>query len=326
MKARNVVSARRGALRVLAAGAATMSLPLRAQTAKAIRMILPFSAGGPTDSVARSIAASLSSQLGQPFAAENRTGANGVIASELVARSPADGNTLLYHTSAFSLAAAVGKNLPFDPLRDFSYVGMTTSTPLVLLVHPDFPARTPAEFIAQLKANPGKFSYGAVLRSIVHVAPEQLFHALGVKAVVVPYRGTAPAVVDLMGGQLQFAFDAVNSALPHIRSGRVRAIAMASLQRSPLLPEVATLAESVLPGFEAGTWGGILAPAGTPPETIARIHKALSATLADPGFRSQLEAQGLRIVGGSPEQFFAFVRDEIARWKQVVGSAKIPLE
>lgn len=326
MNAHERAQARRAALRILAGSAALAALPLRAQPGKAIRMILPFSAGGPTDAVARSIAASLSTQLGQPFAVENKTGANGVIASEFVARSPADGNTLLYHTSAFSLEAALGKNLPYDPLKDFSYVGMTTSTPLVLLVQPDFPARTPAEFIAQLKANPGKFSYGAVLRSIVHIAPEQLFHALGVKAVVVPYRGTAPALVDLMGGQLQFAFDAVNSALPHIRSGRVRAIAISSPQRSALLPDVATFSETVLPGFDAGTWGGIMAPAGTPAETVARIHKALSATLAEPGFRSQLEAQGLRVVGGSPEQYLAFVRDEIVRWKQVASSAKIALD
>ncbi|MCU0921626.1 MAG: tripartite tricarboxylate transporter substrate binding protein [Burkholderiaceae bacterium] len=317
---------RRNSLRCLAGAAAAVALPLRAQPTTAVRMILPFSAGGPTDAVARNITQSLSTQLGVPFVVENRTGANGAIASAYVAKAPADGNTLLYHTSAFTLEAALLKNLPYDPIKDFSYVGLTTSTPLVLLVRSDFPGRTPAEFISAMKANPGKFNYGAVIRSIVHVAPEQLFHALGVRAVAVPYKGTAPALVDLIGGQLQFAFDAVNSALPHIRGGRVRAIAVTSRDRLAVLPEVPTFAETVLPEFEAGTWGGIMAPSGTPEEKVARLNEALQATLADVALRGQFEAQGLRIIGGSPEQARNFVRDDIARWKRVAATTHVLTE
>ena len=317
---------RRHVLASIAGMAALAAAPVRAQSSNAIKLVLPFSAGGPTDAVARSIAMAMATNLGQPIVVENRAGANGAIASAFVAKAPPDGNTLLYHTSAFTLEAALVKNLAYDPLADFAYVGLTTSTPIVLLVEKDFPARTPAEFLARMKANPGKMNYGAVIRSIVHVAPEQLFHSLGVKALAVPYKGTAPALVDLMGGQLQFAFDAVNSALPHIRGGRVRAIAVASRERLSVLPDVPTFAETVLPGFEAGTWGGMMAPAGTPPDRVARLHQALTTVLADPAFRAQLDSNGLRLVGGTPEQARNFIRDDIARWKQVAATTNLPLE
>lgn len=320
-----VFSTRRNVLTGLAGIAASFAFPVRAQP-NAVKLILPFSAGGPTDAVARAIAQSLAAQMGQPFVVENRVGANGSIASAFVAKAPPDGNTLLYHSSAFSLEAAFSKNLQFDPLADFSFIGLTTTTPMVLLVRSDFPAGTPAEFIAALKANPGKYNYGAVIRSIVHVAPEQMFHALGVKAVAVPYKGTAPAVVDLMGKQLDFAFDVVNSALPHIRGGRVRAIGIASRERVSVLPNLPTFNETVLPGFEAGTWGGLFGPAGLPQENVQRLNRALASLLADPAFRAQSDAQGLRIVGGSPEQARDFIRDDIARWKHVAASARLPLD
>lgn len=318
-------NARRQALAALAALAAMAALPARAQSA-AVKIVLPFSPGGPTDAVARNIAQGLSAQIGVPIVVENRLGANGAIASAFVAKSPPDGDTLLYHTSAYSLEAALGKNLPFDPLADLSFIGMTTTTPLVLLVRQDFLAKTPQEFVAAMRANPGKFNYGAVIRSIVHVAPEQLFHSLGVKAVAVPYKGTAPALVDLIGGQIDFAFDAVNSALPHIRGGRVRAIAVTSKERLSVLPDVPTFSETVQPGFEAGTWGAVMAPAGLAQDKLARLNQALGIVLAEPAFRAQVESQGLRIVGGSPEQARNFIRDDIARWKQVAASANIPLE
>lgn len=317
---------RRQILKGVASAVAAVTLPARAQMTNALRLVLPFSPGGPTDAAARSIAASMSNHLGQAIVVENKAGANGAIAASFVAKSPADGNTLLYHTSAFTLEAALSKAPAYDPSTDFTYVGLTTSAPLVLLVHPDFPARTPTDFIARLKAAPGKFNYGAVIRSIVHVAPEQLFHALGVKAVAVPYKGTAPALVDLMAGQLQFAFDAVNSALPHVRGGRVRALAIASRERSPVLPEVTTFAETILPGFEAGTWGAIMGPAGVPSDRIARLHLALVRTLQEPAFRSRLESQGLRILGGTPEQCREFVANDVARWKQVAATTNLPTE
>jgi len=318
--------ARRRTLACLTGLACTAALPLRAQPDTAVRMPLPFSAGGPTDAVARNITTLMSNHLGVPFVVENKVGANGAIASAFVAKAPPTGDTLLYHTSAFTLEAALRKNLPYDPLTDFTYIGLTTSTPLVLLVQADFAARTPAEFMETLKANPGKLNYGAVIRSIVHVAPEQLFSSLGVKALAVPYKGTAPALVDLMGGQVNFAFDAVNSALPHIRGGRLRPIAVTSRERLPVLPDVPTFSETVLPGFEAGTWGGIMAPAGLPHDKLTRLHQALAAALADSAFRSQVASQGLRVVGGTPEQMRTFIADDIARWKQVAASANLPIE
>ena len=317
-----VTKTRRRVLQGIAATPLALGLRAHAQTSRPIRLVAPFSAGGPTDSVARTIAASMANELGQPVIVENKAGANGVIAAEHVANSAPDGHTLLYHTSAFTTGAALAKHLPYDPINDFAFVGMTTSVPLVLLVHPNSPARTPAEFAAHLKANPGKLTYGAVLQSIVHVAPEQMFHALGAKAVAVPYKGTAPALTDLIGQQIDFAFDAINSALPFVQGGRLRAIGIASLQRVKVLPDVPTFAETILPGFEAGTWGGVMAPARTPPDTVTRLNRTLLATLAVPAFRDQLEKQGLRIVGGSPAEFRAFVADEIARWKKVASTTR----
>lgn len=317
---------RRRILQGAAGAAAAIGQPSWAQMSKAIRFVLPFSAGGPTDGAARTIAASLSNNLGQTIVVENRAGASGAIAAAFVANAPPDGNTLLYHTSAFTLEAALNKAPAYDPLTDYTYIGLTTSSPLLLLVHPEFPPRTPAEFIARMKAAPGKFNYGAVIRSIVHVAPEQLFHALGVKAVAVPYKGTAPALVDLMAGQLQFAFDPINSSLPHIRSGRVRALAVAARERSPVLPDLPTFAETVLPGFEAGTYGVLMGPAGMAAEKVARLNQALAKTMQEPAFRSQLENQGLHILGGSPEQCREYVRNDFARWKQVAATTNLPTE
>lgn len=317
---------RRRILQGTAVAAVAAGQPAWAQMTNAVRLVLPFSAGGPTDAAARAIAASMANNLGQPFAVENKPGANGAIAASFVAKSPPDGNTLLYHTSAFTLEAALSKSPAYDPLTDFTYIGLTTSTPLVLLVHPDFPAKTPAEFIERMKAAPGKFNYGAVIRSIVHVAPEQLFHALGVKALAAPYKGTAPALVDLMGGQLHFAFDAVNSALPHIRGGRVRALAIASRERLAVLPDLPTFAETVLPGFEAGTYGVLMGPAGMPADKVARLNQALTRTLQEPSFRGQLESQGLRMLGGRPEQCREFVREDLARWKRVAATTNLPTE
>jgi tripartite-type tricarboxylate transporter receptor subunit TctC len=321
----NATLPRRKALACLAGFAAAAALPVRAQTG-AVKMVLPFSPGGPTDAVARSITQSLSTQVGVPFVVENKLGANGAIASAFVAKAQPDGNTLLYHTSAYSLEAAFNKGLQFDPLADFTFIGLTTTTPMVLLVKNDFPARTPQEFIAALKANPSKYNYGTVIRSIVHVAPEQMFHALGVKALAVPYKGTAPAVVDLMGNQLDFAFDVVNSALPHIRSGRLRAIGIASRERVAVLSDLPTFNETVLPGFEAGTWGALIGPAGLPQDKVQRLNRALATILADADFRAQADKQGLRIVGGTPEQARNFIRDDIARWKQVAATTNLPLE
>jgi tripartite-type tricarboxylate transporter receptor subunit TctC len=321
---------RRALLRAMAVGGgmAAMSRPSHAQAfpTKPIRFVLPFPAGGPTDAVARSIGSSMGAMLGQPVVIENKPGGAGLVAAESVIRSPADGHTLHYCSSAFATSAALTRRMPFDPIRDFAFIGSTTSGPLALIVHPDFPAKTPKEFIEVLRANPGKYSYAVVNRAITEAGPAQVLNALGLRAVAVPYKGSAQGITDLVGGQVQFAMDVVNSAMPFIRDGRVRVLAVATTDRYAPLPNVPTVSESMLPGYEAGTWGGLMAPAGTPPAVIAQLNKALQATLADPDMRAKLEGQGLQILGGSPESFRDLVAREIERWRKVAIDANIPIE
>jgi tripartite-type tricarboxylate transporter receptor subunit TctC len=328
MTTKRTAAGRRHVLRTLGAGAAAAALPVRAQSfpTKPIRFVLPFPAGGPTDVVARTIGSSMAAQLGQPVVIENRPGGAGIVAAEYVARSPADGHTLHYCSSAFATSAALSRRTPFDPLRDFAFVGSTTTAPLALIVHPAFPARTPKEFVEVLRANPDKYSFGVVNRAITEVAPIQILTTLGLKATAIAYKGSAQAITDLVGGQVQFAMDVANSAMPFIRDGRVRALAIATRERYAALPEVPTVWESILRGYEAGTWGGLMAPAATPPAVIAQLGRSLQTTLADAEVRAKLEGQGLQIIAGTPDSFRELITREIERWRKVAIDANMPLE
>jgi tripartite-type tricarboxylate transporter receptor subunit TctC len=252
---------------------------------------------------------------------ENRGGANGNIAAEAVAKAEPDGLTLLYNTSSIAISRALYRSLAYDLLRDLAPVALTAAAPLVLVVHPDVPARDPAGFIAWVRANPGRISYSSGgVGNISHLLSFLVMRHIGAEAVHIPYRGTAAALMDTASGTVPFTCDTVVTALPLIQEGRVRAIAVSSAERTPLLPAVPAMAEAGMmpPGFEVGAWQGIMAPARTPPVAIARINAAVAATLADPDIAARLAAQGARPTGGPPETYAAYLRAEVERWTEVV--------
>ena len=298
-----------------------------AYPAKPLRMILGFPAGGPTDNIARLLAIKLGELLGQPVVIENRPGANAVLAAEAVARAPADGYTLLYNTSSFALSAALSPKLPYNPTRDFTGVALTAAAPTVLIVNNDFKAHNVKEFIDQVKANPGKFSYGSAgTGSITHVIPAQLLQTAGLNAVHIPYKGSAPALIDLFGGQIQFAVDAMSSALPYIRDGRVRALAVTSKERIAALPNVPTVSESWISGYEASAWQGLMVPAAVPAPVVARLNLEILKVLAMPEVRAQMVRQGTDPLGSTPDAYNAFMRAEIDRWSRVARAGGITAE
>ena len=298
-----------------------------AYPAKPLRMILGFPAGGPTDNIARLLAIKLGELLGQPVVIENRPGANAVLAAEAVARAPADGYTLLYNTSSFALSAALSPKLPYNPTRDFTGVALTAAAPTVLIVNNDFKAHNVKEFIEEVKANPGKFSYGSAgTGSITHVIPAQLLQTAGLNAVHIPYKGSAPALIDLFGGQIQFAVDAMSSALPYIRDGRVRALAVTSKERIAALPNVPTVSESWISGYEASAWQGLMVPAAVPAPVVARLNLEILKVLAMPEVRAQMVRQGTDPLGSTPDAYNAFMRAEIDRWSRVARAGGITAE
>ena len=322
---------RRGALLTLgsfAAAAATRSAQAQAgYPSKPLRMILGFPAGGPTDNIARLLAIKLGEALGQPVVIENRPGANAVLAADAVARAPADGYTLLYNTSSFALSAALSPKLPYNPARDFTGIALTAAAPTVLIVNNDFKAHNVKEFVEEVKANPGKFSYGSAgTGSITHVIPAQLLQTAGLNAVHIPYKGSAPALVDLFGGQIQFAVDAMSSALPYIRDGRVRALAVTSKERIAALPNVPTVSESWISGYEASAWQGLMVSAAVPAPIVARLNAEILKVLAMPEVRAQMTRQGTDPLGSTPEAYNAFVRAEIDRWSRVARAGGITAE
>ncbi|WP_454688396.1 Bug family tripartite tricarboxylate transporter substrate binding protein [Achromobacter aloeverae] len=311
-----------------------MALPLAAHAspspgwpAKPIRLILPYAAGGPTDVVARALAAKMSQQLGQSIIVENHTGASGNIACEFVARAAPDGYTALYHSSGFAISPALYRKLPYDPVKDFAPVGLAATIPTVLMVNRDLPVKTIQEFVAYLKSHPNQLSYGTGgVGNITHLVVALFLQANQAQAVHVPYKGTAPAMTDLIGGLTQFMLDAVNSSLPFIKDGRVRALALASKEPLAALPGVPTLDGSVMPGFVAPTWHGVLLPAATPREVVTAFNAALAKAARDPGLDRQFSAQGVTLESSTPEQFSAYLQAEIARWRQAATAAGVQPE
>ncbi|NBS46541.1 MAG: tripartite tricarboxylate transporter substrate binding protein [Betaproteobacteria bacterium] len=294
---------------------------------KPIRMVIAFPPGGPTDLVARVLAQKLAEQMGQSVVVDNKPGANGNIAAELVAKAPADGYTLFYNTSAVALSPALYKKLGYDVRADFAPVALTAVIPLVLAVHPSVPANSVAEFIAHLKANPGKLSYGSAGNgNITHLGAYLMLQSQGLTAVHVPYKGSAPALTDAVAGQTQFLTDTINSALPFIREKRLRALAVTSLQRSPVLPEVPTLNESGLRGFEVGAWQGLMVPARTPVDIVNRLNTEVMKALASADVRARLAAQGASPLGSTPAEYASYLRDELQRWDRVVKATGATLE
>ncbi len=304
-------------------GAAGAALAQPVYPAKAIRYVVPFPAGGPLDIVARTIGQELSKTWGQPVIIDNRPGAGGNIGAEMVAKSPADGYTILMGAvSTHAINVTLYSTLAYDPVRDFAPVTLITSVPNVLVLHPSLPAKNVLELIALAKARPGQLNFASgSTGSAGHLAGELFKTMAGVDMVHIPYKGAAPAVVDLLAGHVSLMFDNMSSALPNINAARVRALAVTTLKRSPLLPQLPTISEAGLRGFDISTWFGIFAPAGTPPDIVAKLNAETVRILHTRDMKERLLVLGAEPVGNTPGEFAAFVTAEIRKYAKVVKAS-----
>ena len=292
-----------------------------------IKFIVPFPPGGNLDFIARTIQPKLSEALGQQVVIENKGGAGGIIGAEYAARQPADGYTIfLGNTGTLGIYPAVYPKLPYDPIKDFTGVGLTSTNAVLAALHPSVPANSLKEFIAYAKANPGKVAAGvAGSGSLLHFATELLKAQAGIDLLVVPYKGSGPAVTDLLGGQVQLLIDAPPVTMSHIKAGKLKAIAVTGNARLAALPDVPTFAEAGVP-IDASGWQGIAVPVGTAPEAIAKLSAALAKTIALPEVRERFATQGLDAASSSAEEFAAHIRSEVAKWIRVAKSANIKVE
>jgi tripartite-type tricarboxylate transporter receptor subunit TctC len=292
---------------------------------KPVRVIVPVAAGGGVDVMARLLAQKLSERLGQQFVVENRAGAAGVIGVKAVIASPGDGYTLLYTPSSLSLTVAVHKTAPYDVEKDLTPIINVAVSPYALVVHPSVPASNLKEFIAYAKAHPDKLSYGSAgVGSASHLAAELFKNQTGIEMVHVPNKGMNPALIDLMGGQVQALFASVPGMLSE-RGERVRPIAMAEKKRSALLPDLPTLDEQGLAGFEVGNWAGLLAPAGLDPAIVKKLHSEISNILAGADVMARIKTLGYDMIASTPEEFGAQAKSDVARWSDVVKRANVPM-
>jgi tripartite-type tricarboxylate transporter receptor subunit TctC len=316
-------SRRRIALAGLALAAAA-AVPFAAQAQaypnKTITVIVPFAAGGTTDILARVIGQALTKELGQSVIVDNRAGAGGNIGAALAAKAPADGYTLFMGTvGTHAINQSLYTKLPYDPVKDFQPLTRVAMVPNLLVANPTKPFKTVKELIAYAKANPNKVNFGSSgSGSSIHLSGELFKSMAGVQMVHVPYKGSAPAVTDLLGGQIDIMFDNMPSAIQHVRNGKLRPIAVTTAKRSPELPDVPTIAEAGVPGYEATSWFGMFAPAGTPAPVVARLNGALVKVLAEPEVKKKLAEQGAEPLSEKPEQFAEFIRKETAKWSKVV--------
>ncbi len=312
---------------ILSAGlvAAANAFAQSALPSKPIRIIVPFAAGGATDVLARVIGAPLGEKLGQPVIVENRLGANGSIGADAVAKAVPDGTTLLMGTIAtHSIQPALGMKLPYSPEKDFAPVVQAASQPYAVVANPGFAPNSMRELAALAKREPGKISYASAAKgTAAHLFAELFASMADAQFVPVHYKGAAPAMNDVLGGHVPFTFDVVLTTLSQIKAGKLKALAVTSERRSPALPEVPTIAESGFPGYNAVGWNGLFAPAATPRETVARIASEVSAILNRAEVREKISAQGADVVGGTPEQFAAFIRADNAKWAQLIKKQHI---
>ncbi|HZN31819.1 MAG TPA: tripartite tricarboxylate transporter substrate binding protein [Xanthobacteraceae bacterium] len=293
-----------------------------------IRIIVPYAPGGGADTVARIVARRVSDTIGQPIVIENRTGAGSILGTDAVAKAEPDGYTLLLGQSGpISINPAVYKDLRYDPVKDFAPVTMTTAYPYILVVNAKLPARSLPEFVALARSQPGAMNYGTTgIGAANHLVAELFNGKAGIKMTHIPYRGTALAVGDLVAGQVTMVFGDPISVLPHMQSGSLRALAVTSLQRSAVAPDVPTVAESGFPGFEALAWHGILAPAKTPPAIVKKLNAEIVNALKHPETQALLVKQAMQTVGNTPEEFAAFIRSDIAVWKAVAAEADVSVK
>ena len=322
----------RAAKLVVAVGVSLMALTNagQAQTypVKPIRLIVPFAPGGNVDITARAVAPELATILGQQVIVENKPGAGGAIGANEVAKGPADGYTLLVGSnSTISVAPALYPKTPYNPVTDFAPISNLAQVPFVLVVHPSVPAQTLRDFIALARAKPGRYAMASAgAGSSNHLVGELFQSSTGASLTHIPYKGSGQAIVDLVGGQVEVFFDQLTSAAPNIRAGKLRALAVSSAARWPALPDVPTFAEAGVPALVMTNVTGLLAPAGTPPEVIAKLHAAAVRALAAAAVRERFSTLGVVPVGDRPEQFAAFIREDFARWSKVVRDGNIKVE
>ena len=310
--------------------AATLALPAAAQADfpnKPIRLVVPYAAGGIADLLGRLVAEKLGAAYKQTVVVENRPGAGGHVGGELVARSPADGHTLVLATIAHNGASSMYKGLKYDPATDLVPVALIAESAGVLIVHPSVPAKTVPEFLALAKAQPGKLNYASAGNgSALHMAAELFKHLSGTDLVHVPYKGSAPAMADLLGGQVQLMFENIATAHPHIKAGKVRALGVTSRVRNPSLPEVPTIAESGVPGYASEPWYTVSAPKGVPAEVMNKLNADINAALKSPDLAQRWESLGVTPLGGSLQDALRRNAAETERWQRVIQAARIQVD
>jgi tripartite-type tricarboxylate transporter receptor subunit TctC len=301
------------------------ALPALAQPAstlypsKPVKLIVPFPPGGAVDYYARAVQPRLAENLGQPILIENRAGAGGMVGADAVAKSPPDGYTLLVgNIAALAMNVGIYSKMTYDPVKDLTPILRTVAVNYVMAVHPSVPARSVAEFVAHARANPGKLSYGSAgSGSAPHLATELLKQRAGIDVLHVPFKGGGPMVTDLLGGQIEMVIADQANLMPHVKAGRLRALAVGTLERSSVHPELPTIAEAGFPGFEARAWQGIVGPAGMAPDIVKRLNAAFIRAMAAPEVHQRLLEGGLDPIVGTPEAFGEFIRAEIAKWSKV---------
>ena len=312
----------RGLAAALALGAA-MPAAL-AQSSKPIRLVVPFPAGGATDLFARTLSQKMGERLGTSIVIDNKPGAGGSLGSDMAAKAAADGQTLLFTTtSTHSIGPAIGAKLPYDTVRDFTPIAHVGNAPSIMLVPNSSPAKTVKEWIEYAKKNPGKLNYASSGNGTIVQLTAELFKAqAGVFVTHIPYKGTGLAIPDLVAGQLDVLFDSLPTGMPHVRDGRLRALAVTTLKRTPLAPDLPPVADT-LPGFESSTWFGLYGPKGLPAEVVNRVNTAANQALSDPEVRAMLTTLGIEPVTSTPAQFAKMVADDQAKWKRIIAERKI---
>jgi tripartite-type tricarboxylate transporter receptor subunit TctC len=294
---------------------------------KPIRMIVPYTPGGYTDYMARTVGQRLAENLGQPIVFDNRPGANSILGADLIAKSPPDGYTIGTVIAAHAVNASLYSKLPYDVQKDFTYISLMSVAPLMMVLNPGVPANNVKELIALAKAKPDKLSFGSSgTGAAAHLTMEMFKTRAGIAMTHIPYKGTAGALQDLIGGQIDLMFDVVGPLMPQVKAGKIKAIVVTARDRMLAAPDVPTMAEAGVPDFVAGTWAGLIGPAGMPKEIVNRMSAEVQKILRDPAMREKLALQGYEAVGNTPEEYDRFIREDVARWGKIIKDAGVHVE
>ncbi|MBS0319855.1 MAG: tripartite tricarboxylate transporter substrate binding protein [Proteobacteria bacterium] len=319
-----------GMLGVLVACALALAAPVHADEpypSRPIKLVIPFAPGGSNDTVGRALAEALGKKLGQSVVVDNRGGGGSTLGTDLVAKAAPDGYTLLFVSSSFTTNAAIKKSLPYDPLKDLLPVALVGASPLAVVVGNKFPPKTMVELLAYAKAHPGAINYGSAgVGGVNQLGTEMIASAAKVQFTHVPYKGMGPALTDMMGGQIQMALPGLPPVVQLIKAGQLRGLAVTSEKRSPLAPDIPTLAESGLPGFSLEIWWGVFAPANLPKPILAKLNESINEVITSPAMKDVFAREGVEARPGTPEAFATYVKAEIARWREVIKDANIPME